>query len=77
MPLRPSNLPCAKCPGRSRELYDNEKNATECNTVQQIFMFRGVGGRTDMGDCVKSRECVYPLLGSAISAFACSTKSAM
>ena len=36
-PCRFSNLPCARCPGRSRELYDNEKNATECNTMQQIF----------------------------------------
>ena len=38
-----SNLPCARCPGRSRELYDNEKNATECNTMQQIFKKSSAG----------------------------------
>ncbi len=36
-PCRFSDLPCARCPGRSRELYDNGENATECNTMQQIF----------------------------------------
>ena len=43
MPLRFSNLPCARCPRRSRELYDNEKNATECNTMQQIFKKSSAG----------------------------------
>ncbi len=43
MPLRFSNLPCAKRPGRSRELYDNEKNATECNTMQRIFKKSSAG----------------------------------
>ena len=42
-PCRFSNLPCARCPGRSRELYDNEKNATECNTMQQIFKKSSAG----------------------------------
>ncbi len=37
------NLSCVKCPGRSRELYDNEKNATECNTMQQIFKKSSAG----------------------------------
>ncbi len=42
-PCRFSNLPCARCPGRSRELYDNEQNATECNTMQQIFKKSSAG----------------------------------
>ena len=34
---KPCSCASPTCPGRSRGLYDNEKNATECNTMQQIL----------------------------------------